>query len=160
MFPLPLVLTVVPSGRARRGLAGLHLLAAVALWLADLPPAAQAAGTLLLGPNLLRQLRSPPAMTLRCGRRGELARRQGETWQPVPEFEAPLVLPALTLLRFRSAPRRRPQTLLILTDSLPEDDFRRLRVWLKWLGTGPRQAAEQPAKTGVTPLDTGPPGTR
>ena len=132
MFPLPLRVTLEPSRRLRRGLIGLHLLAGAALWLAALPALVQVAGTGLLVVSLAWHLRPQPALSLRCGRRGELALRQGETWQTLDQFQAPLVLPALTLLRYRTG--RSTQSRVILADCLPQEDFRRLRVWLMWRG--------------------------
>jgi hypothetical protein len=166
MFPLPLNVTLEPSRQLRWGLVGLHLLAGAALWLADLPLAGQGAGTGVLALSLVRHLRPQQTLTLRCGRRGELALRQGETWQPLARFEAPLVLPGLALLRYQAGADKGAESRVILPDCLPPEDFRRLRVWLKWLGTGPWHGAAGaagaygPTGAGGTPIDTGPPGTR
>lgn len=65
--------------------------------------------------------------TLQLGRRPEeLA--QAERYRPLP---GPTVHPWLTVLRWRDAEGRQ-QSLLVLPDSMPEDDFRRLRIWLRW----------------------------
>jgi len=43
-----------------------------------------------------------------------------------------VVLPFLVVLLYRQASRRRLQALLILSDSLSSEDFRYLRIWLRW----------------------------
>ena len=43
-----------------------------------------------------------------------------------------VVLPFLVVLLYRQASRRRLQALLILSDSLSAEDFRYLRIWLRW----------------------------
>ncbi len=48
----------------------------------------------------------------------------------------------LTVLNIALDGRRRPVHLVLLGDSLSPDDFRRLRVWLRW---GPRPPDEEPA---------------
>jgi toxin CptA len=48
----------------------------------------------------------------------------------------------LTLLNIALDGRRLPVHAVLLGDSLSADDFRRLRVWLRW---GPRPPAEEPA---------------
>ena len=49
---------------------------------------------------------------------------------------------ALAILNIALAGRRRPVHVLLLGDSLAAEDFRRLRVWLRW---GPRSQDEEPA---------------
>jgi hypothetical protein len=43
-----------------------------------------------------------------------------------------VVLPFLVVLLYRQASRRRVQALLVLSDSLSAEDFRYLRVWVRW----------------------------
>jgi toxin CptA len=47
------------------------------------------------------------------------------------------VSPALVVVELQ-APLGRRKTLILAPDSLPADDFRRLRVWLRWR-RGPRK---------------------
>jgi len=114
-------------------MAVLHLLAGAALWLAVLPVPVQVAGSLLLPLSLAAQSRSAIATTLRGKADGLLEIRQGETWRAVEMLRVALRTPALTLLRYRLAGERRDRRLLVLPDSLPDEDARRLRVWLGWL---------------------------
>lgn len=132
MFPLPLSVTVKPSRRLRLGIAALHLLAAAALWLAALPIAAQLAGSALLALGLLLGTRPAPETTLRGKSDGTLEIRHDDTWREITPVSPSLVLPFITILPLRR--QDRPRHLVILGDSLPPEDFRRLRVWLEWLG--------------------------
>ncbi len=134
MFPLPLLVTVQPSRRLRRWLAALHLAAGTALWLADLPTAWQGAGTALLALDMLRNRRPGETVTLRCKKEGALEILADGEWQPAHLAPDSLVLPGLTVLRYQTQGQRRFKTLVLLGDSLPGEDFRRLRVWLRWLG--------------------------
>lgn len=142
MFPLPLTLSVAPSRQLQLGVAMLHLLAGVALWLAALPPAMQIGGSLLLLASLAAQSRPAPPTILRGKADGTLEIRQGDAWQTAESLRVPLRTPFLTLLRYRLAGDRRDRRLLVLPDSLPAEDARRLRVWLGWLA----RTAERPAE--------------
>lgn len=57
--------------------------------------------------------------------------RQGD-WQPVEVRGSSFVQPWLTVLHLDLAGRRRCLALVVLPDMLPREDFRRLRVWLRW----------------------------
>ncbi|HNQ04740.1 MAG TPA: hypothetical protein PKH69_09015 [Thiobacillaceae bacterium] len=132
MFPLPLVITVGPSTRLRLLLTGLHLLAAMALWLAALPLALQTSGSLLLALGLARHLRGAHGVTLRGNEKGQLEIRAGQTWHALHDTRVHLLSPGLTLLRFENPGNARARNLLVLPDSMPAEDYRRLRVWLQW----------------------------
>jgi hypothetical protein len=134
VFPLPLTLIVAPSRRMRADIAVLHLLAGAALWLAALPIQVQVAGSLVLALHLALRPCQSVATTLRGKADGSLEIRQGEAWQAVETLRVFLCTPVLTLLCYRLAGESFSRTLPILDDSLPEADFRRLCVWLKWLG--------------------------
>mgnify|MGYP001317708554 CR=1 FL=1 len=137
MFPLPLVLTVHPSRRLRWTVTALHLAAAGAVWLAALPVSAQLAGTALIGASLAMHRRTRRQTTLRADAKGKLEIRENGAWQAVAGFQVPLRFPQLTLLRYTRGEQRRTEHLAILPDGLSEQDFRRLRVWLRWLGGNP-----------------------
>jgi hypothetical protein len=134
VFPLPLVITVAPSRRLRIGLALLHLVALAALWLADLPTAWQTAGSVLLALSLAAHGRSHEALALRGTRNGRLEIRRDDHWLPATQFSAKLLLPFLVLLHIGLPVPSSPRYLIVLPDSLPREDFRRLRVWIRWLG--------------------------
>ena len=50
------------------------------------------------------------------------------------------VMPWLTVLLLRSSDGRR-LSLTLLSDALAEDDFRRLRLWLRWIALGDEAAS-------------------
>ena len=133
MFPLPLVIRVGPSGRLRLLLAALHLLAGLALWLAALPLHVQLAGSVILLLNLAHNLRPSTSVTLRGTEKGLLEMRKNQEWQPLHDLGIGLLLPGIVQLRFRKPDSKRKCSLAILPDSMPADDYRRLRVWLQWL---------------------------
>ncbi len=134
MFPLPLRVTLNPSRQLRLWLAGLHMVAGFALWLADLPMTWQGAGTVLLAASLAYYRRPGTPVTLRGKSDGSLEIQREGDWEQIELLPDSLVLPALTVLRYRVAGQRWVRTLLVLADSLPWEDFRRLRVWVCWLG--------------------------
>lgn len=116
-------------------LSGLHLLAVSALWLAALPVDLQVPGTAAMLLSLWHHRRPRAPRVLRCHNDGKLETRTGDDWV-VLSLEKPLVsLPWLTVIRYRQPPAKRPATLVIAPGALPAEDFRRLRVWLRWLGT-------------------------
>lgn len=127
-----LTLTLQPSRWLRRATAVLHLLAGAAILLADLP--VWLAGLLLLAvaASLAHARRLPPSTALRCRADGSLAMRAGDDWQAVDLLPDSLVLAWLVVLRYRHPGRRWADTLVVLPDGLAADDFRHLRVWLKW----------------------------
>lgn len=134
MFPLPLRVTLNPSRQLRLWLAGLHLVAGIALWLAELPFLWQLTGTALLAVSLTHYRRPGAPVTLRGKPDGILEIQREGDWEPIELLPDSLVLPALTVLRYRVPIERRVRTVVILADSLPGEDFRRLRVWVRWLG--------------------------
>jgi len=154
VFPLPLGVTVKPSRRLRLGIAALHLLAAAALWLAALPITAQLAGSALLVLGLILGTRPTPETTLRGKADGTLEIRQDDTWQEITPVSPSLVLPFITILPLRR--HDRPRHLVILGDSLPPEDFRRLRVWLVWLGKRPKA----PRSSGIFRPESADPGLK
>lgn len=145
MFPLPLVVGIAPSRQLRAALGMLHLLAAVAVLLADLPPPWQAAAIVALGASLLSHWRrTAPPLVLRGKADGTLELRRDGEWLPVELAASSTVLPVLTVLHLKTGESRRH--VVVLPDSLPPEDFRRLRVWLRWLGV---KQADDPAAPGI-----------
>jgi toxin CptA len=70
---------------------------------------------------------------LDCGEDGGLGfvQRDG-TCFAAEVLPASAVHAAAVLLRVRAAGERRPRSIVVLADSLEPEDFRRLRVWLRW----------------------------
>ena len=89
--------------------------------------------------------RSGPAadpVILRCCPDGGLEVRDGPEWGKVQVHPQSTVLPWLVVLRYRPQAGQRWRAWVILADSLPAEDFRRLRVWLKWLCAKSMQPAQ------------------
>jgi hypothetical protein len=145
MFPLPLTITIAPSQRLRFGVLGLHGIAMMATWMAQLPAQAQVLLCVFLVASAGWHLMPGKSIALRCHKDGQFSIHTGEAWTPV-EITLPRTwLPALTLLNFRANGDRRTRHLLILPDSLAEEDFRRLRVWLRWM-TKPDKEPAAPSR--------------
>lgn len=120
--------------------------------LAMLPVASwlQACGAVLL---LLSAAHSIHRYALRRGRNAAVAlhftdreqlrvRMHNGCWHAGHVLGSSTVGITLILLNIRLDGRRLPLHVLMPADSLAADDFRRLRVWLRW---GPRPADEEPA---------------
>ena len=134
MFPLPLVVAIRPWGGGGGRGAGGGAAAAGALALAALPPGWRWAGMASLAVSLVWHWRRQPPVTRLRGHadgRLEIAEATGD-WHPARVHGDSLALPWLTRLRLVLPDRRRHARGLILADSLPAGDFRRLRVWLRW----------------------------
>lgn len=127
-----LTLAVHPSFWLKRSTWVLSALAAIALLLAALPLWLQGLGLVVL---LLANLRGNGggALQLQCQADGSLSIQQtGEDWRPVTLLPGSMVNPWLTTIRYRGESGNKVGTLVLLPDSLDREDFRRLRVWLKW----------------------------
>jgi len=139
MFPLPLVVTIGNSQQLRLFVTTSHVCCAVAIYLAALPPLLQWAGMVLLICSLIYYWRQAESVRLRGDRDGNLEIWHDTQWQAVRLAGSSVVLPGCTVLRIASEHRWLNRNLLVLPDSLPADDFRRLRVWLRWRGSNPPQ---------------------
>lgn len=135
LFPFPLVVTVGASRQLRLFLAAFHIACAAAIWLAALDPLLQWAGLILLCCSLAFYSRPAPDVRLRGDREGKLEIWQGEKWGEARLAESSVVLPGCTVMRLGFENRRRQHSLVVLPDSLPAEDYRRLRVWLRWRGS-------------------------
>ena len=133
MFPLPLVVTVGPQRLLGTALTGLHGLAVAALWLAQLPISLQGACTVALLLSLWHYCKPRAPLGLRCHKDGKLEMKSGGGWILLTLEAPPVLLPWLTVLRYRQSAEKLPDSLVITPDALPAEDFRRLRVWLRWL---------------------------
>jgi toxin CptA len=57
--------------------------------------------------------------------------RRGE-WRECEVLGSTYVTAFLTVLNFRVSGARRVRSVVLMSDSMAADDFRRLRVWLRW----------------------------
>jgi toxin CptA len=129
-------------------LAAAHAAAAVLVLTLDLNVAAKAALELFIAASayysawrgaLLRSGRS--IVSFEIDRQGHLnVRSRLDDWQEATLLGTSFVSPALTILNLKIQNRWLARHVVILPDSLPSEDFRQLRVLLRWsklaAGTG------------------------
>jgi toxin CptA len=135
-----LTVAVGPSRQLTILVTGMHGFAAAMCWLVPLPlwlaamlmPLVVASAGYHLGRDGLRSLPAAlVALRLHADRRCEFQTRSG-AWQEAELLGSSFVSPFLTVLNLQPAGRRFARHLVILPDALASEDFRRLRVWLKW----------------------------
>lgn len=135
-----LTIAVGPSRRLAGLLVGMHGFAVVMFWLAPLPHwLAALLMPLFIGSawHTLRrdgfrtQQGSLIALRLDADGRCEFQTRTG-AWREAALLGSSFVAPYLTVLNLKPAGGRLVKHLVILPDAVDAEDFRRLRVWLKW----------------------------
>lgn len=115
---------------------GLHGLAALGVVSADIDWPLQLAGLGLIAGSAILTLRQRPPVRLRCLADGSLLVAEPTAdWQPVELLPGSLVSPMCTVLRLRVDGHAR--SVVVLADSLDGEDYRRLRVWLRWRAAWP-----------------------
>lgn len=130
MPPAAFTLTVDPSRRLVLAAAAAHLLAVAAVLLAELPWPYRAVLLAAVAVSLARSARRTAPVGLRCQPDGQLAIGAGDDWEAVELLPDTMVLSWLVVLRYRCAGR--PRSLVVLAGAVADEDFRRLRVWLRW----------------------------
>lgn len=117
-----------------------HLSAACLIFISGVPIALAASATVALGVSLgfyLRRmalLRSPQSVVaMEIGNDGKIAfqTRDGR-WRAASLRQNNFVSPWLTIVSLNPENARWSRNVVIMTDSLREDEFRQLRVWLRW----------------------------
>jgi len=135
-----LTIAVGPSRRLAGVLVGMHGFAAAMFWLAPLPHWLAAllmpvligsAWHTLLRDGFRTQRHSLIALRLAADGRCEFQTRAG-AWREAALLGSSFVAPYLTMLNLKPAGGRLAKHLVILPDAVNVEDFRRLRVWLKW----------------------------
>ena len=133
----PLRIVLQPSRYLLALLIAVHGLAGVALWLAVSQGWLRVLGGAgLAGSLFFYALRQSRYGGLAVDASGAWRIERDGVWQEAMLVEA-FVTPLLTVLRLRRADGRRV-ALTLLPDSLAREDFRRLRVILKWAGRTPQ----------------------
>lgn len=135
MLILPLIVTIHDSRRLRLGLMTIHLCCAAALFLAAIEPGIQFAGLAVLIFSMVYYWRPLPAIRIRGDADGIFYVWRQQKWQVTHLSATSVILPGCTLLRFTAENRWRTFNLVVLPDSLSNDEFRQLRVWLRWRGS-------------------------
>jgi hypothetical protein len=135
----PLSVSLRPSRRLLAVQVAAHAVAAGAVLASNLPAWAAALLLLLVGASLARLRAQPPvaSLILRGDGSFETVGVEG-TASSAAVHAHTLVLSWLIVLLYRQQGRLRSLTLL--GDSLADEDFRQLRLWLRW-----RTSAEKPA---------------
>lgn len=126
--------TIRASRQLRLYFVAVHLLALIALLLAELHWGLRVVGLGSLAVSLLFSWPKQKEERLRHAEKGDLQLWQDEDWHEMELLDASVVQPWLTMLSLRGRADHRKRHLVILRDSLDADEFRRLRVWVKWKG--------------------------
>ncbi len=130
----PIIIGLRPSFIVRGGILLVHLAAALAI-------ATSGAGAVILcalmvlaclsGYRAWIAIAGPHPSRLRLLADGRIDVEVGEgSWQHAETIGSPRIHPWLTLVRLRWEAGL--QTLVIAPDAINGEDFRRLRVWLRW----------------------------
>jgi toxin CptA len=145
----PIVATLAPSRLLAALLVGMHGLCALLVVL--MPLASTLRLTLLmiiaasLAYHLLRDVlqRLPASVSgLHLATDGTFSVRLRQSdWVPAEVLGTSFVQPWLTVLNLKLERGRFMHPVVLLPDALNHDDFRRLRVWLKWGRHGAQDAA-------------------
>ncbi len=150
IYQAPLVLRLRRSNLSRVGLAGVGLMALTAIAMADLPTYVRVVALLAAGMLTWQAWRAPMPLELKLNPDGRLHwRAAASSWQEVSLLPSSTVTPWLCVLVCRPAGQKRPRHFALYPDSLSADDFRRLRVWLRWRARieGTEAAGDASART-------------
>jgi toxin CptA len=80
-----------------------------------------------------RRLLNPDIVALKVNvKDGFFVLDRGGDWRPASVQGSSFVAPYLTLLHLKLHAERRLRYLVIMPDAVATEDFRKLRVWLKW----------------------------
>lgn len=136
----PLVIRLRPSRIGRAVLLAVTSTALASIMLADLPALAVMASAVYTFVLTFHAWRTRIPRELRLFPDGSLEiRHPAQAWQTAQVLTRSMVNPWLTVLAYRLEGERHGRSITLLPDSLSRDDFRRLRVWLRWRAdtTGP-----------------------
>jgi len=135
----PLSVSIRPSRRLLLIQSAAHVAAAASVLAATLPAWLAALLLLLVGASLARLRATPPVamLILRGDGRLETVGADGTATEAVVQPHT-FVLSFLVVLLYRQEGRSRALTLL--ADSLAAEDFRQLRLWLRWRSTAANPA--------------------
>ena len=125
---LALALTLAHAGAAASVLS-----VEVPIWMKIVLPLAIAASLLhaLNGAALLRSRAAIVAIEIGEGGAVSFKTRRGE-WQEAALLDTSFVAPYLTVLNLQPKRSWFARHVVVAPDSVPAEDFRRLRVWLRW----------------------------
>lgn len=131
----PVEADLAPSRLLKRLLIGMHGLCLVPVFLLPIHPAGIAVLSLVLAASLIHSVRQLPGALrgLSLAMDGTFSvRLKTGAWAPAEVLESSFVSPWLTVLHLRVDRRRSMLPLVLFSDMLAREDFRRLRLWLLW----------------------------
>ncbi len=135
----PLSVSIKPSRRLLLIQSAAHVVAAFAVFASPVPAWLMAVLLLLVGASLAHVRRSLPGERLVLHGDGRLEKvGAGDTANEVTVHPNSLVLSFLVVLLYRE--RGRMRSMVLMPDSVAAEDFRQLRLWLRW-----RSIAAKPA---------------
>ena len=121
----------------------LHVLAAGSLFLAPWPAVARYSLMALVVLSAWHTLQPPTIVGLRLGENGEFGfLSPGGDFLPVTVQPDSAVFSWLIVLRVRKVGQCRVHSLALFRDSMAAEQFRLLRLWLRWLANPGRRAAD------------------
>lgn len=121
----------------------LHVLAAGSLFLAPWPAVARYSLMALVVLSAWHTLQPPTIVGLRLGENGEFGfLSPGGDFLPVTVQPDSAVFSWLIVLRVREVGQCRVYSLALFRDSMAAEQFRLLRLWLRWLANPGRRAAD------------------
>jgi toxin CptA len=135
---------VAPSLLIAIAVGASHLLAGVLLWLAPIPVAGRALFAFAIAASLVYFMArdallhaADSIVALEIRERGGIAcrTRRGD-WHECDLLGSTFVSPLVTVVGLRPTGRRRTRHVVLVPDNVQRDEFRRLRVWLRWKGSG------------------------
>ena len=136
-YSAALTLRLRPSRQLKWLLGVSHTIAGIACWLAPvawwLSLGLSLAVMASLGHSLYRVSRAWNGVELRPDGTAMVEDRQGR-WSGARILGSSFVSPVLTILNLAVAGAWLPRSLVVAPDALPPEEFRRLRVWLRWRG--------------------------
>jgi toxin CptA len=135
-----LSITLHPSYLLALFLVAMHALALASVWLVPLVLAAKIGTAVVLASSLVLSLRQH---VWRAGKRSVRAVRltgecdmslqgQDATWLEAAILPSSFISPYLTVLNLNIEGERRARHVVILPDAMDAEQFRQLRVWLRW----------------------------
>lgn len=144
----PLYLDLKPSRHLVAALALVHCLALAAAWIGSagwgrylLCALILASLGATLAQALLRSARQATSMELHEDGRA-LWRNGAGIWHEARLCRSQFVSAMVAVVELE-APAGRRKRVVLMSDSVSREDFRRLRAWLRWRGASPRPDSEQ-----------------
>lgn len=142
-----LKISLAPSTTLLYGIGAVHAVAAFLLLATDIPGSVKTAGMLVLGASLafylwrivlLRSPQSIVAIEIGDGDKQKIAfQTRNGRWHACRLLGTSFVSPGLTILNLNPEDARLMRSVVIVPDNVQSEDFRQLRIWLRWKAQRP-----------------------